>query len=208
MSANFDYYAVTRSAKLLYSMEICIMKPDFIIDFTDRDTFAALCRAGCVNYNKKWSCPPHAPVYASFALGFKQILILFLHVDMEQFAYIENSYLQIKAANTILKSRADRFLRQMAAKYGRYISTGSCRLCKPCKHKIGLPCANPESMTYSFEAMGVDVGKLVAEKFQKPLLWYKPHCIPQYTSVVCGLLTNAEITAEDLHKEYLQHIIV
>jgi len=42
--------------------------------------------------------------------------------------------------------------------------------------------------------------------FQKPLLWYKPHNLPEYTSVVCGLLTNAEIETEDLHDEYMKYI--
>jgi len=59
-------------------------------------------------------------------------------------------------------------------------------------------------MTYSFEAMGVNVGSLVDEFFQKPLLWYSQNNLPEYTSVVCGLLTNLKITENNLRDEYLR----
>jgi predicted metal-binding protein len=128
-----------------------------------------------------------------------------MRINTIQFAYIENDYLKIKAANSILKSRADRFLRFMAW-HGKYISTGSCRLCKPCKCRMNQPCAHPETMTYSFESLGVDVGALIHEYFSKPLLWYKPGCLPEYTSVVCGLLTNDLLDPEMLSHEYLKII--
>lgn len=206
MNSSFDCYAVTSSANLFYSVDICGVPADCVCNYFDKNLFTALCSAGCANYNKKWSCPPHSLDYRDFSIGWDNLFILYARMELSQFSYVNNDYLKIKAANSILKSRGDKFLRQMATMYGSYISTGSCRLCKPCKCKTGLPCAHPELMTYSFEAMGVDVGKLVIEQFQKPLLWYKPHCLPVYTSVVCGLLTNAEITSEDLQEEYLQYI--
>ncbi|MCL1976327.1 MAG: hypothetical protein FWG61_09240 [Firmicutes bacterium] len=33
------------------------------------------------------------------------------------------------------------------------------------------------------------------------------HCLPAYTSVVCGLLTNADTKAEDLKKRVLKNIL-
>ena len=206
MNRNFDCYAITNSAKLFYSVAICCAPANSIDKYLDVDLFYALCNTGCVNYNKKWSCPPHSPSYKDFSAGWEHLFILCARMELSQFSYVKTDYLKVKAANSILKSRVDKFLRYIKTKYGRYISTGSCRLCKPCKCKIGLPCAHSELMAYSFEAMGVDVSKLVIEQFQKPLLWYKPQCLPEYTSVVCGLLTNAEITLQDLQEEYLQHV--
>ena len=203
---SFHCCAATKSANLLYSVDLCCVKADCITEYSDKNLFTTLCRTGCINYNKKWSCPPHSPDYQEVSTGWNYLFILYARMELSQFSYVKNDYLKVRAANSILKSRVEKFLRKMAEKHGNYISTGSCRLCKPCMCKKGLPCARPELMKYSFEALGIDVGKLVHEQFRKPLLWYKPHCLPDYTAVVCGLLTNDEITVQDLQEEYLQHV--
>lgn len=106
----------------------------------------------------------------------------------------------------MLKSRADRFMRTLSLEYGAYISTGSCRLCKPCKYQSGLPCTHTEQMSYSFEALGINVGAVVERYFDAPLLWYRRGYLPPYTAVVCGLLTNETVSAELLRDRYLQMI--
>lgn len=35
-------------------------------------------------------------------------------------------------------------------------------------------------MTYSFEALGIDVSKMLKDLFGFELLWYKPKKLPQY----------------------------
>jgi len=202
-TVNFLSQASTNSATIGYSVEIHACSPNCCFNYVNTEKIHKLCEEGCQNYGLKWSCPPYAPLFNDFVKGWKKLFILYMRTDMSQFEYIKNDYLKIKAANIVLKSRADKFLRQMAAKHGSYISTGSCQLCKPCRHKKDLPCAHPELMTYSFEAMGINVGQLIDTFFQKPLLWYKSHCLPEYTSIVCGLLTNAEITVDYLSNEYL-----
>lgn len=199
--------AITDLAEIDYSMDICFIPTKGLSVYEDKEKFCKLCEEGCANYARKWSCPPFAPHFTDYVLEWKKIFVFYLRIDLEQFSYIKNDYLKVKAANAILKSRSDKFLRKMAEKHGKYISSGSCRFCKPCKCKSGSPCAHPNVMTYSFEAMGIDVGQLVSNYFQKPLLWYKPQCPPKYTSVVCGLLTNEELTVDDLYNEYSEHII-
>lgn len=200
--ATLNAWAITNTAEIQYSVDFCLASKAKMPKYVDKEKFDKLCQSGCTNFQRKWSCPPYAPLFTDFAADWEKLFVVAMYTDMSQFSYIKNDYLKIRAANSILKSRADKFLRCMAAKYGRWISTGSCRLCKPCKCKTGHPCAHPEIMAYSFEAMGVDVGKLCEEQLQKPLLWYKPHCLPEYTAVVCGLLANAENTVEDLRVEY------
>ena len=196
-------YAQTNAGLVGYTAEIYLVNPRVFDAYVDKAKFNKLCANGCPNYARKWSCPPFSPSFQEFAAGWDSLFVLYLRIGMDQFAYIKNDYLKIKAANSILKSRADRFLRKMAEQYGRFISTGSCRLCKPCKCKMNASCAHPEKMTYSFEALGLDVNALVNRCFQKPLLWYKPHSLPAYTSVVCGLLTNKPLSIETLHDEYV-----
>jgi len=194
----------TNSADILYFVDFCVESVNRVSAHIDKEKFDELCLTGCPNFNKKWSCPPYAPSFLDFTKNWETLCVLYAYTNMSQFAYIKNDYLKIKAANVILKSRIDGFLRQISSKYGNYISTGSCRLCKPCKCKLQLPCKRPVKMTYSFEAMGVNVGSLVDEFFQKPLLWYSQNNLPEYTSVVCGLLTNLKITENNLRDEYLR----
>lgn len=207
MKTVFEKNALSKSGKKSYTVEIVETKPYLLENYINKEYFDKLCMCGCPNYDKKWSCPPFAPAYTDFIMEMEKLFILYLHIDMSQFLYINNSYLKVKAANTMLKSRADKFLRKMSSTYGSYISTGSCRLCKPCRCKLGITCAHPELMTYSFEALGINVSQLVNDYFEKPLLWYKPHYLPEYTSVVCGLLTNDMLTENDLREEYLKYII-
>lgn len=204
---NFFQYAKTKSATIQYTVEMCLYTPSDCTKYENKAKFDNLCKIGCPNYLCKWSCPPYAPSFTDLALKWDKIYIVFMHVDLSQFSYIKNDYLKVKAANNILKSRADQFIRKMAGMHGKCISTGSCRLCKPCKCKLNKPCAHPDLMAYSFEALGINVSQLVEDCFKKQLIWYKKNCLPQYTSVVCGILTNDNLSDEYLQDSYKKCII-
>jgi predicted metal-binding protein len=207
MIDSFICVAATPSASLNYNVSIVRVTSDELIGLEDKIKFDTMCVSGCPNYEKKWSCPPFAPAYLDFAVRWKYLYIWLIQIKMNQFAYIKSDYLKIKVANNILKSRADKYLREIALKYGKYISTGSCRLCRPCKRKIGQPCANPETKTYSYEAMGIDVGALVERYFTNKLLWYKRGQLPEYTSIVCGILSNELYAIKIVKDEYFKLII-
>lgn len=144
--------------------------------------------------------------FGQFAKDWKWLYVLYMKIYTNQFSYIKNPYLKVKAGNAILKSRADKFLAGLAREYGCYISTGSCRRCKPCRRKLLQPCAHPSSMAYSFEALDINVGELVDLCFQQPLLWYAKGYLPEYTAVVCGLLTQETLPMEFLKTAYLDCI--
>lgn len=187
-----------------YSIEICAADPSQCVLFEDKDHFSSLCRSGCKNFDQKWSCPPLAPAFSAISAQWSKLYILYMRMPMSGFSGIKNEYLRIKAANSMLKSRADHYMHRLAVEHGRYISTGSCRRCKPCKLRNGERCAHPLSMAYSFEALGIDVGALVDVYFNHPLLWYQKHRLPEYTSVVCGLLTNEDLPLELLKRKYFE----
>jgi len=206
MIDSFKCVANTPSASLKYDVSIVQIMSGELIDLEDKNKFDRMCDSGCPNFGRKWSCPPFSPAYIDFATKRRYLYIWLIQIKMNQFTYIKNDYLKIKAANSILKSRADKYLREIALKYGVYISTGSCRFCKPCKRKIEQSCANPEKKTYSYEAMGIDVGTLVEKYFASKLLWYKRGQLPEYTSIVCGLLSNELISFGTLRDEYIKLI--
>lgn len=182
--------AITPRARIEYEVFILSTDVKNIEKYEMRDRFAALCREGCENYERKWSCPPYAPAYHEFTGKFKNISVCLALARLGQFDYIKNDYLKIKAANTILKSRTEKALRKLIERDVYYISSGSCRLCKPCRCKMQEPCAHPGLMTYSFEALGIDVEDMVHDLFGIPLLWYSKGSLPEYTSVAAGLLSK------------------
>ena len=115
---TFDAYALTPSSKLLYTVEICEYPLEEWRNIVDPVRFTELCASGCVNYEKKWSCPPFAPLFQDFAAAWERLFVVYMRIETDQLSYIKNDYLKIKAANSILKSRADRFLRAMAERRG------------------------------------------------------------------------------------------
>lgn len=182
--------AKTPHGKIEYWGKLCTISADDIVVYCNKNQFDSLCQSGCPNYNKKWSCPPYAPSYDIFSQGYQNLCVVLLGLNMSELGYIKQDYLKIKAANSILKSRIDKALRFCRNDLEMYISTGSCRLCKPCHKKNSQPCAHPDIRTYSYEALGIDVSAMVGEIFDMNLLWYKRGMLPSYTCVVAGLLSN------------------
>ena len=194
--------AITSNAEIKYTIATVAIEANDIVDMVDKSKFDGLCKSGCPNYGNKWSCPPFSPSYTEFIGSYNQLWLWLMYVDLSQFSYIKNDYLKVKAANSILKSRIDKFLRTLSLKYGKFISTGSCRLCKPCKCKLHRACAHEDKMSFSFESLGVDVGKMVETYLRHELLWYSKGKFPQYTSVIAGLLTNEKIDMGMLVDEF------
>ena len=164
-----------------------VPKADVIVD---RQTFSELCKK-CRNYGKKYACPPKSPGFDSICAKEGLFVVLF-KCNLEQ---IKNTseYNKIRIANSVMKSRIDRLMRKLEAETGlRFLSSGSCRLCKKCNLEKNLPCKYPAKMRFSLESTGINVEKLSGALFGIPLLWYNPknHKAPEYTCVVAGLMCD------------------
>lgn len=201
---EYHLKAQTPHAIIEYGCEECLVQTKYLEEFVDKVYFDKLCKEGCPNYGNKWSCPPYAPEYTKFVEKYEFIDVFMLYIELEQFDYIKQEYLKVKAANSIMKSRIDKGLRNSMNENEFYVSTGSCRLCKSCKKKVGKPCAFPEQRTYSFEALGINVSLLTMNIFQRELLWYRTKNLPQYTSVVAGLLTNNGVANTEVIEQLIK----
>jgi len=171
-----------------------------------KQLFNEMCKKGCVNYNKKYSCPLFTPRFEILTKDCQGLLIILFQCPLEQIDSTE--YNKVRIANVVMKSRIDKLMRILENKFKTtFLSTGSCRLCKPCKLKLNQPCAHPDKKRYSLESIGVDCDILSKHLFNIPMLWYKEKKAPEYSCVVCGLLCNSEDvnkikkSAEDLIKE-------
>ncbi len=173
-----DIFFNTPSAYIKSDLRYVNIPSNTLIQYQHKEEFDCLCKEGCPNYDKKWSCPPLSPSYSSFVSKYENIIVVVISTKLDQFSYIKNDYLKVKAANTIMKSRIDKVLRSFISDNCYYISTGSCRMCKPCKRKLNQPCAHPGEMTFSFEALGINVSEMVNDLFNFELKWYKKnHCL-------------------------------
>ncbi|MBS3073465.1 hypothetical protein J4465_01565 [Candidatus Pacearchaeota archaeon] len=155
----------------------------------DKPLFDKMCKDGCVNYNKKYSCPPFSPNFKIISKNYEGLFVIMFLCSLNQISSTE--YNQVRIANVVMKSKLDTLMRNLEEKTGlKYLSTGSCRLCKPCKLKLKQPCKHPNKKRYSLESTGVDCDELTKKLFDISLQWYKNKKSPEYTSVLCGLICN------------------
>lgn len=151
---------------------------------------AQLCKDGCVNFGRKWSCPPASPSFASVSRRFTVMTVLCYRITLDTWPDL-HPFRAIKAANAVMKSELEKWLRGSRSDEVFPLGTGSCRACKPCAKGKDLPCAKPEKRLYSLEATGVDAARLVHDCFGFPLQWYQRDAEPpEYTCAVCGILHN------------------
>ena len=172
------------------------LRIEYLFDFIAKDKikvdkllFEKMCREGCVNYNKKYSCPPFSPSFNILCRDFEGLFVVMFVCRLNQISSTE--YNKIRIANVIMKSRIDKLMRELEEKTNlKYLSTGSCRLCKPCKLKLKQPCKHPNKRRYSLESTGIDCNTLVEKLFKIKLQWYRDKKAPEYTCVACGLICN------------------
>lgn len=165
----------------------------------NKKLFKKMCQEGCPNYNQKFGCPPLSPSFFDVVKE-KELFFLAMVLELKQFDK-ENyqEYLKIRIANSILKSRIEKVMRKLEKiTKTKFLSTGACRLCKPCQKKIGKPCKHPHKRRYSLESLGVDCNHLTKEAFNLPLKWYKNKQAPEYTTVICGLPINENNNLEEI----------
>lgn len=156
----------------------------------ERKLFAKMCKQGCKNYSKKYSCPPFTPDFEKITNKHEGLFIVLFLCNLEEINSTE--YNKIRIANVVMKSRLMKLMRYLEDKHKTiFLSTGSCNLCKPCKLKLKLPCTHPQKRRYSLESIGIDCNHISEKLFSKPLLWYKDKKAPKYTCVMCGLMSNA-----------------
>lgn len=161
-----------------------------------KDVFESLCQTGCVNFGKKFSCPPFSPSFDKYKKTFPYLMVICLRLDLSYYKELK-PHMRIKAGNSILKGMIDRILKDYKSKGFSVVGSGSCRLCKPCGAKEGIKCKKPDERIYSLESLGVDVSQLVRDCFDFDLEWYsKENKEPSYTCTVGGVLLADNINPD------------
>jgi len=171
---------LVKAAKDLGAAEAKVIRA---ADIVVEDRVVMKCRAGCIGYGKKLTCPPHVPTPAEFrkvlseyryALLVKYISQAVADPDLIRSIY---RYWLDPAAPADKKAQAETFwkeclgtttvfaplmleLERLAFNAGNPFAlafiNGSCRLCEKCNVKAGI-CIHPTQARISEHAVGVNM---------------------------------------------------
>ena len=190
---------------MLYEIELAtkaISVPQFFSDYHRPETFLPLCEK-CPDYGRVWSCPPEPPDTSPFR-KFRDALILGVKVIYTEEA-LARALASPEAAETVraesyglVKRRVIETLIRLEDIFppSRTIAAGRCELCARCTRLDGLPCRKPESLRYSFSALGFDLGRISEELLKTPLLWAKEG-LPAYNMAIYAFLADRLESGED-----------
>lgn len=189
---NYSFLHKTPTTDIKIQVSLRVTNTLDLIQYEDKCHFSGLCENGCVNYNRKWSCPPSSPTYSLYSKNYDFCLLTLFTCDLSQFMYVKTEYMKVRTSNSILKSQSDKLSRFIEAELsGKLLSNGSCRLCKPCSKKVSVEsCRNPLKLRYSLESLGLNVDRISQDIFNHQLLWYKTKVSPTYSSVISAILTH------------------
>lgn len=189
----------------MINTEIDIEK--YIEDYVNIDEFLEGCKE-CINYGKKWSCPPYDFNVLEYWKQFNKILIIGNKItfnedlikkeyDAEKLKKIMYETLSIENNNMAKK------LYELEKKFEGSVSlsAGSCTLCGNgmmdnnnctriyCKEGSAKEnCLHFDKMRYSLESLGANVGKTCSKLLGVKLEWVEENKLPTYYVLVSALL--------------------
>ena len=166
-------------------LEATVPVAEFLETSVDVERFLGCCR-DCPNYNKRWSCPPLPFDPMEFWKSY-QTLKLYARV------LTPASDTSVDELMSGLRDEKGKLLRELLSMEGqipnsRSLAAGSCITCEECTRKKDIPCCHPEVLRYSIEALGGDVGEIMERYFHHPLKWIEKGKLPDYLTLVGGLL--------------------
>ena len=186
-------YLTGKGRKIPIHLKEVTVPIEDVMQFYDPGMCDKACYLGCKNWDKKLSCPPKSPSFSNYARGCGSIRIFMAYTLMKHFNYFNsNGYRKCIVANGILKGYTEKLMTEyrskLEAKTGKHVhivSSGSCRKCAKCGPDV---CKKPQVRVFSFESLGINVQALSRYCFEHELLWYAKKIIPNYTTVLCGIL--------------------
>lgn len=163
------------------------------------EKFENLCKQ-CKNYNKVWSCPPYNFSVKEYLNKYKHMYIIGVKIifDEDTLSTI-NTKEKISAYTTetlhFIKNKIMHEMLKLEKLYpnSTSLSAGGCNLCESCSKLNNKTCLHPELMRYSLESLGFDVGGISSKLLDFELKWATETRLPDYFSLITGLLTNEKI---------------
>ncbi len=158
----------------------------------------------CPNYGRVWSCPPHSFTGISYTKPYNYVLLI-----------AEKIYPPANAGPDMLnevfqktrRSFGNRLiaLSQKHSEQAEVLIAGNCYQCEVCRRETGEPCQKAESLKYSLEAVGYEVGPIAENLLEVPLRWKgkKGSDQPQYLTTVAAVLAKSIETINEITPDLL-----
>ena len=158
------------------------------------EEFIQYCKT-CKNYNRKWTCPEYDFSPIDIWRKYDNLLVIGRKImynrKVRKRTFSEEMLGEI-IHESLIKERAslDKILTEMEIKTPESLAlfAGSCTLCKECTKIYGDPCRHPDKIRYSIESLGGNVALLTEELLDTPLEWANDGKLPEYFTLICGLL--------------------
>lgn len=180
-------YTTTR-----HTAEISV--PDYLDGYVDIATFFEACK-NCPNFGQTWSCPPYDFDVETYWRKYHTLKLLATRIVFDE-ALTSRTWTQDEL-NTLYKDvlipekqKLSDELFELEKQYPGSISVsaGSCHSCQTCLRKTGQPCCKPDTMRYSIESLGGNVGLTIRNLMKLNLEWVEEGKLPHHFVLVSGLL--------------------
>lgn len=158
---------------------------EYVNTCVDIEKFLGYCRQ-CHNFGKNWACPPHdfdpMEIWKNYSSLELHARVLIPGEGMTRQA-LTDAFLAEKKKLSLEVLELEKRIPG-----SRSLAAGTCVECSPCLKSLGKPCAHPQQVRPSLEAMGADVGKTMELYLHKPILWIQGDQLPEYMTLAAGLL--------------------
>lgn len=152
LSKNIEYYF--NKSPLLFMKTV----PFNEIIFDERAKY--MCKFGCKNYNRKYSCPPYSiSTYKKIQREKYKWVILYATSYKNDNNYSRFKTKQINQQKEYEIQRISNELKNLMSFNGSkniVFSGGSCKRCRPCSYLEGTGCKKPLLKQISMEAIQID----------------------------------------------------
>ncbi len=192
-----------------------------LMDACHLKTVRGYCQS-CMNFQKNYSCPPHAPEGEAYTKPYTHITLIASTLDTQQLTaeldyiksqtYDSETLRSYKSAETdvfaevsmysfdVIKHTLSAKLLSLEPQFDAVsMPPGKCSLCDPCALRQQLPCRHPNDVRFSLESLGFLVSELLNEQFDLELGWAKG-AFPPYFITLSALASNAPIDEQKLRR--------
>lgn len=176
-----------------YQAEISV--PEYLNQFVDVETFLHFCQE-CPNYGNAWSCPPYDFDVIAYWNRYQNLKLFATKIIFDEKSTArtyQKEELNALTHDVFFKEKkalSDQLFSLEKQNPGSIsLSAGSCQQCKSCTRSQGLPCRHPDTMRYSLESLGGNVGLTVWKLFGIRLEWMEEGRLPHHFVLISGLLT-------------------
>ncbi len=176
-----------------YETEIPVK--EYVKDYVDIPTFLSACKT-CPNYGTVWSCPPYSFDVSDFWMKYQTLKLYSSKIIFPESALLQTYRPEEirQILDTCLFPEKQRLSDRMMELEKQYpgsvsLSAGACSSCpEGCSRADRKPCRFPDSMRYSVESLGGNVGLTVQKLLHLHLEWIEENRLPHHFILVNGLL--------------------